>query len=491
MRKRIFAIFAAFLVLSSGVAAPATAATEEDAGEAACGGLDYLLGVTFANTITGSDYSVCEPSNDKLEELKESDSNQTHVDLYEVATAQKANSEVYLASNGNYVNDSESVAWMKMQVAVAEAYQNGSSEASAKVAAQEAINEYYATKQKNLIEQWNTSVSQYQYVRSAAQDESIGGVTGFLESESGDYDTEISFETTQMTLATGNTSDAEAVRLQKPNTVDSNWLMDPSANDIDWTSETGNQHVNSDGLFVTPPDSLSSSSDVYMVRWSEYADRWSQINSMNSNLKTESQAFVEATYADFETGQINASDVISSNTAMFEYGTEYDSNDSLYNTVGALSMMGFDTPNMTSSGTMDVVYNGDTYTGILMANNAPNGTWNTGTTYNTSNIEGPVFIATVDGTKVDFPEGAEFTVEQMRNRDGQNTTSVETTEYVYKTSNTSELLEMQQQLSDLRTEIEEREPDSGGGSGGGFPQSTIIAGAALAGAALLLGRGNQ
>jgi hypothetical protein len=50
---------------------------------------------------------------------------------------------------------------------------------------------------------------------------------------------------------------------------------------------------------------------------------------------------------------------------------------------------------------------------------------------------------------------------------------------------------MQSDLTDLRAEIEAREPSGGGGSGSGIGTNTIIAAAALAGAALLFGRGNQ
>jgi hypothetical protein len=177
---------------------------------------------------------------------------------------------------------------------------------------------------------------------------------------------------------------------------------------------------------------------------------------------------------------------------MFEYGTVATNNSStLYDSTAALAMMGFDTPNMTTSGTMDVTYDGGTYTGILLARNAPGGAWETGTTYNSSNINGPVFIATVDGHKVDIPEGSTFTVEQIRDRQGSNVTKVETTKYVYRTANTSELNEMQSRLIDLREEIESREPDGGGGSGSGLGSNAIIVGIALAGAAFLYGRSNE
>ena len=222
-----------------------------------------------------------------------------------------------------------------------------------------------------------------------------------------------------------------------------------------------------------------------------FGDNFQRMNTLKNSLQTESDAFVEATYADFDSGAANASDVISANTAMFEYGTQADGNSSLYDSTAALTLMGFDTPNMSTTGTQDVTYKGNQYTGIVLARNAPGGSWQTGTTYNTSNITGPVFLATADGQKVDFAENTTFTIDQMRNRDGGNVSSVETTKYVYKTANTSELNDMQNQLFELREEIESREPDGGGAGSGGIGTNAIIAAAALAGAALLFGRQNQ
>ncbi|WP_336024769.1 hypothetical protein [Halobellus salinisoli] len=491
MRKRIFAIFAAFLVVSSGIAAPAAATTEQEAGEAACGGLDYLLGVTFANTLTGSDYSVCQSPNDEIEEMKESDGNQTKLDIYESVVAQQENSDHYITSTNNHLEDSESVAWMKMQVAVAEAYKNGSSESVARVKAKEAIDDYYSVRQENLVRQWNTHLANIEYLHETAENESAVPNDFIRNYYPGDDRVYLpDFYNNSVTTLDGTEVNATEFRLEYPDETTKGAWVPTGASGIT-QGDFGDPYTEFDMvLWVEPPTESYEHKEAF-APW-DYIGAWNEIETNSESLRDESETFVNATYSDFESGEINASDVISANTAMFEYGTEYDSNDSLYNTVGALSLMGFDTPNMSSSGTMDVAYNGSSYTGIVLAHEAPNGSWNTNTTYDSANIEGPVFMATVEGKKIDFAEGENFTIEQMRNRDGQNTTTVDTTKYVYKTSNTSELLEMQQQLTDLRAEIEAREPDGGGGSdGSGLGQNTIIAVAALAGAALLLGRGNQ
>ena len=122
---------------------------------------------------------------------------------------------------------------------------------------------------------------------------------------------------------------------------------------------------------------------------------------------------------------------------------------------------------------MDVTYGNSTYTGLVMARNVPNGTWVNGTTYNTSNIDGPVFITTIEGEKIDIPEGETFTIEAMRSQDGSSISNVSTTRYNYKTSNASEL--------------EQREPTTGGGGwsgGGSIPEPVLFGGIGIVAALL-------
>ena len=99
-------------------------------------------------------------------------------------------------------------------------------------------------------------------------------------------------------------------------------------------------------------------------------------------------------------------------------------------------------------------------------------------------------MVTTDGNKVEFAEGENFTITAMRGKDGSSISSAETTEYVYKTANSTELMEMQQQLTALRQEIEEREPTGGAGGSGGTSPNTIMLILAAA-AAVAIGIGSQ
>jgi hypothetical protein len=138
---------------------------------------------------------------------------------------------------------------------------------------------------------------------------------------------------------------------------------------------------------------------------------------------------------------------------------------------------------------MDVVYNNNVYTGMVMARTVPNGSWEVNKTYNSTNFDGPVFIVTTTGEKIDV--SGDFRIEAMRAQDGSSISNVTTTRYNYKTTNATELLEVQSRLTSLRAELEERQTSGGGGGSGGFGGNTmLIVLAALAAGAIALGSQN-
>ena len=125
MRRRLASIFLALLVVSSGAVAPVSAQSMTDS---QCEGIAAWIQNAVVLGLTGTASDACSPTNDKIEEMKQSDANQTKVDIYASASAEAATGETFRSVNTNYLQDSESAAWMKIQIAVAEAYQNGSSE---------------------------------------------------------------------------------------------------------------------------------------------------------------------------------------------------------------------------------------------------------------------------------------------------------------------------------------------------------------------------
>ncbi|WP_052367958.1 hypothetical protein [Haloferax sp. ATB1] len=466
MGKRVTTLALIGVLVTTSTASPAVAATGED-----CTTLDgFIYDIFNFQPFDGNSDNPCSTQyqvDQAVQDLKDAQDNQTKVDLYNAALSQKATTDAGMAPFDNYLSDTQSVAWQKAQVAVAEAYQNNSTEAQAKQAASDAIADYYATKQKNLIESYNATVSSSETLWSTADTEGLHttnqewvyiATTG---KEAGDdlYYIRSLNHTSSVTLVNGDVRDSRYLYLYDAAGDSYDIRVDGNSTNPSQNGYTGY------GVGIQAPD--SNYTDLEIWYFEDYHNRWDKIETQTASLQSEADNFVNATYSDFESGAIDPSDVISANTAMFEYATRTGNNSTLYSSTAALSLMGFDTPRLNSSGVMNVSYQNQTYQGLILARNAPGGAWESNTTYNTANISGPVFMATVTGNKVDFANNTTFTIHEMTAKDGSNIQKQETTKYVYRTANTSELLEVQQSLLSLRSELEEREALIGSGGDAG------------------------
>lgn len=470
-RDTVASILLVGMIVTAGVAGPmAQPVQAAEAGN--CSDLDDFVMFLTLGVVNGNECSRQAYVEDAIADYEQTDAEQTKVDIYSQASALKQHNQNYLTQYDNYLNDTENVAWSKMQVAVAEAYKNDSTEIQAKNAAANAIEDYYAVKQRNMIAAWNTQASEFAYLHNqATQETNVSG--NFAAFYSGQSSGETGYWGTQnntVTLANGTTATVKQFKA-------------PNNGYLGLTAENTDQYSDSVSAFTVKKPTSAYDSDV-SIDPTTWRSRWDRSVQKEDALVQEAQTYVNATYDDYQAGTVNASDVISANTAMFEYGTRSNNEtESLYDSVGALALSGFDTPTLNGTGTMDVVYNNNVYTGMVMARNVPNGSWEVNTTYDSANFDGPVFIVTTTGEKIDV--SGTFRIEEMRAQDGSSISSVNTTRYNYKTTNATELLEVQSRLTSLRQELEERQPSGGGGGIGGIGDSKAII-AIIAGVAVLL-----
>lgn len=414
-----------------------------------------------------------------VEDMKESDANQTKVDIYTAALDEKSHQESSGAVYDNYINDTKSVAWMKAEAAIAEAYQNGRNAETAKVKAREAIDDYYTTKQINVIDSWNVSTSGvYTLQQQAEMEDGIDAKFVSVNGDNGNYEPIVGTNTTSVTLLNGTQTQTKTLTYEYYCINRHTKEAHPGTAYTDCSSP----YTPVRGVYVQPPD---TNYDVQQVMsFATWDARWDKIQTARDDLHSDVDAYVDATYPAYQNGEINASDTLSRTTLMFEYGTDGANGTSMYDSVAAAAAMGLDTPNLNGTGLMTVEYQSQQYVGLVMARNAPSGTWTANTTYDTTNITGPVLLASQGGELVEMD--GKFTIQEITSKDGTSVETVETTKYVYQTSNTTELLEVQQQMLDLRQEIEDREDTigvAGGEMGSKYATEAVIA---LVGIAALL-----
>lgn len=495
-RARLLSVMLALLVVSSGVAPIATASHNETE---TCTNKDALIfGFTFGQTNEHCDTDAQVAA--AVHAVETAEDNQTEADLYNAGLAQEAEAQTHGAVLDNYLQDTEAVAWMKAEAAIAEAYEAGKTESQAKAAAREAIADYYTVRQKNILESWNNSITTFVTLQERAKMEGLGD--DFVTYQNATTYNAVSPQT--LTLAETN----ESVTLVDGNTTTAIGID----SEVDWSGfnggvqltgpSMGSTTVGPDGAPYTedidqlvvrvPSDNYNASDRAVLLDLRDYRDRWTTVVNKNDALQNEVDTFVNATYDDFQSGQINSTDVLSRTTTMTEYGTAGSANSTgMWDVVAATAAMGLETPDLNGTGMMTVSQGQNNYTGVLLARNAPNGSWTVGQTYDPANIDGPVMIATTEGVRKDLDSS--FTLESATDKNGNSLDSVDTTEVVYKTSNTTQLLERMDKVLAYQQEIEDRQQSYGGGTTGddgslNTEAIVIIGAAALIGGAYLARR---
>lgn len=500
---RLFTLLVVLTVVAQPMIAPVLASHNETED---CTVQDALVyGFTFGHINNHCDVQA--QIDAEVHEATTNDDEQTELDLYSAALSQEANTDSYTTTQNNYLQDTETVAWSKAEVAIAEAYEDGKTEEQARIAAREAIKDYYASHQMNLIQTWNNSILAWNqlYERMAQEaglssGDEIAQLTMFssndlstrIKDDSGltnIYDNRTKKHNTNVTLV--NDTKASSLKYEMAVRDDSvPELMRKNATItggyVDWPSASSDRTY-AIGFMPTNDDYTFPDDAAVIIEISLYTEYWTEIVNQKNDLINESDAFVNTTYSDYDNNVINASDVISRNTAMFEYGTQ-TSNESIgfYDSVGAWAAQGYSTPDLNQTGHFEIEYKNKNHTGFLFARTPPNNEWEAGREYNASNISGPVFLARADGTKLDL--SGNFTVRELVDKDGESITNVSTTQYNYKTVNSTELNDKLERLLELQEDLETQKSSGtlaagGGGSIFGLSNAQLVGGLGAAGVA--------
>jgi len=410
-------------------------------------------------------------SDTNAQKVYDAESEQDQLDIYQAGLSLKDSHGSYLAMSKNYRNETARVAWMKAEKAIAECYKAGNSKAVCKSQARTAINDYYSVKQLNLIAEWNATVRDVNYLNRRTKDESNVSDYSFIlttsaNTDRSDQSPSNNLGTATVTLANGST--AESVRLE-PNQVGNDY----NYNGVEGYTQVNGVNQSNGHVFYKAKSPNDNDPEVRVWEAEEMHKQWRAYEAQNDDLTTDADNFTEAIWADLESGNLNASDVTSRTTTMFEYGTAVQDGSADYaDWLGATAAMGSEAPNLNETGTMTVGVNGQTYDGVLFGP-APNGSWTVGQTYDPANLDGPVQFATKGGEMKQIRDP--FTLERATDRNGNERSTVETQRYNYQTADATGTQEKYNELLNATRNLQERSEESasgGGGSsgGGGLPE---------------------
>jgi len=397
-------------------------------------------------------------------QVYEAESEQDHIDIYQGGVSIMNSHNSFLAMNKNYRNETARVAWMKAEKRIAECYKAGKRKSVCKSEARTAIKDYYSVKQMNLIAEWDATVTDANYLNHRSKNESnVSDFAFVLRAQTGgnnrsEQSPGDNLETVSITLANG--SNAESVKI----------VADTGADYTGYTQVNGQN--DSDGYLYYLVRGPNEKDETYRI-WQapEMHKQWRAYETQNDDLTTDADNFTEAIWSDLENGNLNASDVVSRTTTMFEYGTAVRNGSADYaDWLAATATMGTEAPNLNETGTMTVDVNGQKSDGVLFGE-PPNGEWKVGKTYDPSNIDGPVQFATKDGQMKQIEDP--FTLDRATDRNGNERSTVDTKRYNYQTADTAGTQEKYDELLNATKNIQARSEESASGGGGSSGGGTL------------------
>lgn len=395
--------------------------------------------------------------------LAETDANEARVNIYKSAVSAEESNDLLGTAYGNYLEDTASIATMEGKQAYIRALENDSSEGVAQAEAREAVSDYYAVKQIQLLKNWNRSVNKWQRLRSIAQNHpnvsssyvNLEGNTGgdiwsFRYKGISDY---------QVTLVNNSDMTTPAIEYQQEYGYSpSSWGKDmawAAPGPVMTSDDRRSYQTYLTALRVdVPNDNYDSSDWAKLLDAQQFRQRWSEIETQNQEVQNRIDNFTSSTYDQWSAGKISSEDLVDPYLGAREYAPEDGGYNQQY-TMRSLQAMGIDMPeNVANYRSMSVRLEdqGFSVDGILMSDGTPeNGSFSVGETYNASNITGSQFVVSENrSTEIE----GNFTITEVRDTEG-NTVDTSSIEYKQVDYNTSDLSEYEQMLEELRATQEQ------------------------------------
>jgi len=403
------------------------------------------------------------------------DAQQTKLDIYQSAQNSKAQTEAYHTTLDNYLSDTKTQARIIGKNAYIKALNNGSSKSAAKTKAKSAVSDYYSVKKANLLEQWDASLSNAEYLESVSDSES-GVSEGFhtvaLTNKGGDinHGRIRGFGTTAVTLPNGTTKTVQTVDIEiredDSRAVTYTWGPTRGVENVDARSSqdaSGSYTTDVAGLKVLSTSTTDSA--VRHVDFAAYPTRLSEIESQESTVTSNMDTLAENTYSAYQSGQINSSDLVDP----YVLASQQSAGDDFQGwTAAQLTLMGQNSPeNFDQIGSFNITTeSGTQYEGVLFSQENPaSGQFENGTTYDTANIGGTQYVVTSD--RIVELDGT-FTIDKITTTSGETTENVTIQKTTYETTNVTELKQQYEDLAYRRAQIEAREKALRHSAGGGF-----------------------
>jgi hypothetical protein len=215
---------------------------------------------------------------------------------------------------------------------------------------------------------------------------------------------------------------------------------------------------------VSPSRTIDSADRAFMLDGSERAALLTEIASANTQMRDNLDLWVGNYHSSYTAGDINETDLLDPTTLAQEFSTSYNDTGYYGYAAGSLAVQGTN-GTFNESFTVELA-DGTVLNGTLFTDWSPastNGSFVTGTTYNISNADAPVYFATNDGLRLIQQDFTITTLTDVKTGETVNETQLE--DYNRQTADTSLTADQLAQLLELRQELDEKQAQAGGGGG--------------------------
>lgn len=388
----------------------------------------------------------------------------TRIDLLQSAVAVNESTQQYFTTLRNFLDETRGSAYTKGKIAAIEALNNNATKAQARQQARAAINNYYATIERNVLSRWEVETAQANYIVGVENNQAstvgttdnvgwVGPVRSSPTSFRSSFGTDDATEEMLVSLPNGETTSVVTV------VVDGSDVLTP------WSENTTN------------PDYTPSENGIVRVKGPEgrrttllptdkYANILDDIEAQRNQVGANTDRLVNETYAEFTAGEIDESDLIDP-TELADEGTIGQNSTGYFGYVAAtLSGAGAAGDPQTAQ---RIAMDGSEYEGVLFyagTGDGP-GTIETGETYDPGAYNGSFLLATDDGV---LPLEDRFRVlEQTDLRTDENVDSVNITDPTPETYEADEFINNSKLLGDAREQAQESPTPVFGGDGIDLP----------------------
>jgi hypothetical protein len=482
--RRVATIAVVGLVISTaaigGLGGPASPVGTAEAGYFdGCEVSDSLtLSVASSLGLSNQDCAFWTPDTN-VEEISNTDANAS-------AESARFKEETFFSSQNNFAQDARSVAWAKAKISIINDLNNNVSKANARENATQVVQDYYATREKNLISYYEGQSEHMAYLVDTNSSVELVDPTSFpdgvvMDNETGSVDVE---------LVNGETvhSDSIAYAAASESAYGSALIVPFSGN----SNKTAPDGSSASGASLDSANSVVEVNGRPMMNVSAYSAEHSDLRDQSQQVVSNVEVYTNETYQAYSAGEIDSTDLASADptTIGTQASTDYNSTGYYGMANSQLAALGL-SGNETISHVVNTTDNGSArqIEGTLFYTGEDSQTFETGTTYDPANLNGSVYMSVASledgsGNSLNHSGGfyyveENFTVSSATDTntgEAVNTTTMETRDYT--STNVSLLAEEIDRLKEQRAYYEEQQAAGSGGISldfGGIETGAIIA----------------